>query len=311
MVKRLFIFAGYDKDGIVDNTLLHYLRSLSELGDIIFTMDNDAQDSELNKIREIKNVLYVAAARHGEYDFGSYKRGYFYARDHGILDKYDWVYFANDSVYGPLWNLGPVLQDLEGRGVDLTGMTDFENAPTPVQVQSWFVGISKKVATSKFLADFLATVKHQDTKQLVVLKYEVGLSQTILRHGFSMSTIVSGEIGEKCHTVYARPIEILKKGVPFIKKNGIASLNGLQYLYPYTTDTMVEYIHESTVRNHLAFTKVTNIPKYDKCFRLTLFSIPVFTVWRQNVASARWISYKGYIFDFLPIFKISLKQGEQ
>jgi hypothetical protein len=33
MVKRLFIFASYDKDNIIDATLLHYLRALSELGE--------------------------------------------------------------------------------------------------------------------------------------------------------------------------------------------------------------------------------------------------------------------------------------
>ena len=37
--KRLFLFAGYDKSGIIDNTLLHQIRALSELGDVIFVME--------------------------------------------------------------------------------------------------------------------------------------------------------------------------------------------------------------------------------------------------------------------------------
>ena len=169
MVKRLFVFAAYDKEGIVDNSLLHYLSALSELGDIIFIMDNVAPDTELNKVWAIKNVLSVVAERHGEYDFGSYKRGYAWAQEHGILGNYDWVYFVNDSVYGPLSDLRPVLETLEGRGVDLIGMTDFENEPTPIQVQSWFVGVSKQVATSKFLADFFQSVAKQENKQLTSL----------------------------------------------------------------------------------------------------------------------------------------------
>ena len=43
-MKRLFLFAGYDRDGIVDDSLLWYLKSLSGLGDIVFVMDNDATD---------------------------------------------------------------------------------------------------------------------------------------------------------------------------------------------------------------------------------------------------------------------------
>ena len=53
MTKRLFLFAGYDKDGIVDDTLIYYLSELSKLGDIVFVMDNDASETELNKIKQI------------------------------------------------------------------------------------------------------------------------------------------------------------------------------------------------------------------------------------------------------------------
>lgn len=31
-VKRLFLFAGYDKDNIIDDTLVWYLNELSKLG---------------------------------------------------------------------------------------------------------------------------------------------------------------------------------------------------------------------------------------------------------------------------------------
>ena len=71
--KRLFLFAGYDKDGIVDKTLMHYLHSLSALGDIIFVMDCDASDTELAKLSEIPNIIHISAARHNEYDFGSFE----------------------------------------------------------------------------------------------------------------------------------------------------------------------------------------------------------------------------------------------
>lgn len=306
MTKRLFIFAGYDINGIVDASLLHYLHSLSALGDIVFTMDCDATVAELNKVKKIKNVLYAVAERHNEYDFGSYKRGYSWAKKQKILNKYDWVYFVNDSVYGPLFDLKPILEDLESRKVDLTGMTDFENEATPIQVQSWFVGVSKRVANSKFLSDFLNTVKHQDIKQLVVLKYEVGLSQLIVSHGFKLSTYVSGENGAVCHTVYEKPIEILKKGVPFVKKNGLCNLLGLQYLYPYTSDEMVEYIYENAIRNKIPFIKQSGAVEYENCFRLTLLSLPIFKIMCQKPKNATWISYKMFLFDCIPVFKISI-----
>lgn len=304
--KRLFIFAAYDKQGVIDDALLHYIKSLSYLGDIIFVMDNELVEKEAEKLKKIPNILNINISRHEEYDFGSYKRGYQYAYEKGILSKYDWVYFVNDSVYGPLFDLGSILTDLESRKVDLIGLIDFCNDPTPPQVQSWFVGISKEVASSDFIKKFLYDVRKQSDKQLIVLKYEVGFSRIILQHGYKMSTLIRGEYGEKCHTIYEKPISILKQGVPFIKKSGLKNLSGLQYLYPYTTDSIVDKIYKSATRTGVPFIKEEVPPKYEKLFRLTVLSVPIFTLYCQIQNKRTLCSYKGYLFDYLPVFKVSI-----
>ena len=211
-VRRLFLFASYDKQGVIDDTVLHYLRCLSGYGDIVFVMDNIAPNAELNKLNDIPNVLYKLAERHGEYDFGSYKRGFQWAQKNKILSKYDWVYLVNDSVYGPLFDIKKILENLESSGADLVGMIDFKNKFTPVQVQSWFVGLSRKVANASFISNFMKNIRPQTDKQLIVLKYEVGLSQMILRRGYKMATFISGENGDLIHRVYDKPLELLKEG---------------------------------------------------------------------------------------------------
>ncbi|MDR1026824.1 MAG: hypothetical protein LBL46_00190 [Rickettsiales bacterium] len=80
MKKRLFIFAGYDAEGRVQDYVVRYASALGALGDVIFYMDNDAAAGELDKIRAVPGVIFAGAERHKEYDFGSYKRGYQYAR---------------------------------------------------------------------------------------------------------------------------------------------------------------------------------------------------------------------------------------
>ena len=46
--KRLFLFAGYDKDGIIDDALIYYLSELSKYGDIIVYIDNDIKTKNLS-----------------------------------------------------------------------------------------------------------------------------------------------------------------------------------------------------------------------------------------------------------------------
>lgn len=307
-VKRLFVFAGYDPQGVIDNTLLHYLRSLSVLGDIVLVMDCDISSDERKKLNQVDNLLYFKAERHKEYDFGSYKRGFQYARNKKILKKYDWVYFVNDSVYGPLFDIEPILLDLESRGADLIGMADFMNKPTPIQVQSWFVGVSKEVANSEFLSKFFDSVCSQVNKQLIVLKYEVGLSQVILHHGYKMDTWISGEVGEVCHSVYENPIGMLKQGLPFVKKAGLKNTNGLQYLYPYTTDKIVDDISKHAKRTGVLVVGLEAVPEYEKFFRLTILSLPIILIKRQVQKDLNLTSYKLYLFDKLPVCKLAVKK---
>ena len=46
MTKRLFLFAAYDKNNVIDDTVVHYVKHLSSLGDVIFVMDNHLSQSE-------------------------------------------------------------------------------------------------------------------------------------------------------------------------------------------------------------------------------------------------------------------------
>ena len=166
-MKRLFLFASYDKFKRVDATLTYYLNSLAKLGDIVFVSDTDLPKDELTKITEIPNVLYASAVRHGEYDFGSYKRGYIWARDNKLLKKYDWVYLVNDSVLGPFANLESSIDKMESSGADLTGMV---SAGTPRHVHSYFVGLSRQVGQSDFFDTFICNVRPQPNKSLIILK---------------------------------------------------------------------------------------------------------------------------------------------
>ena len=61
--KRLFLFAGYDKDGIIDDALVHYVSAVSKFGDIVLCMDPDTPDPELKKNPEILRTCNRRASR--------------------------------------------------------------------------------------------------------------------------------------------------------------------------------------------------------------------------------------------------------
>lgn len=219
MTKSLFLFAGYNKDGIIDCSLIHHIQSLSKIGDVIVVMDCDCPTQEIAKIS--KYCIYTNAARHGEYDFGSYKRAYQYALEHDILNDYDFVYMANDSVYGPLHDIKPILKQMESQNTDACGLIKSIHK-THSFMESWLVCINKKIATSTWFNEFMSNITRQTNKCEVTILYEHGLSNLIKNNNCSWSGLyhVYGR------ATYNNPKRLFKSGCPFIKKMSFTRHNG-------------------------------------------------------------------------------------
>ncbi len=73
--KNTAIYAAYSEDGTISDYVVTYLKKLKEITpNIIYVTDNQMSKNELRKIKPYAN--HVIAHRHGEYDWGSFKRGY-------------------------------------------------------------------------------------------------------------------------------------------------------------------------------------------------------------------------------------------
>ncbi len=242
MKKRLFIVAGYDATGIVDASLTHLVKSLSEFGDVVMYMDSDVPTQELKKLSPY--VLWSGAKKHGEYDFGSYKRAYTYARDTGILDNYDFLYLVNDSVYDPLFDMTDLLTTMESYNVDAFGPVSKQHKTRP-HIQSWFIGCHPSVFKTKWFDEFMTSVTKQTSKGQITKLYEQGFTKLITAHGLQWRTFLS----VKNRGVYNKIKKLYKSGVPFMKKAAIPRHHGalgrqtsyiLNHIAPETRDAIMD-----------------------------------------------------------------------
>lgn len=220
-IKRLFLFAGYDRDGVIDAAEMMYIRALAAHGDVIFVMDSDVKKSELKKVADIPNVIYAAAARHGEYDFGSYKRAYISARDAGILKKYDFVYMVNDSVYAPLYDLAGTLEKMEHMNMDAFGPV-IHPYSRGEYIQSWFIGMRQSVFLSQWFDDFMTAIKPQPDKGTIIYLYEHGFSERVAQNGLTFGGVYSC----RGRAVYNRVKYLYRRGLPFMKRNAFNRRHG-------------------------------------------------------------------------------------
>ena len=217
--KRLFLFAGYDKDGSIDDALIHYVSKLSLLGDVIVCMDSDCDKHQTEKIKQY--TIHTIAKRHGEYDFGSYKRAYQYANDKKILDKYDMLYLVNDSVFGPMFDMTNTIEQLEKIPTDAAGLV-ISKHKTHKFMESWFVRLDKKIFLAPWFDEFISNITHEEFKHIITIKYEHGLTNVIRNNGCSFD----GLYEFRGRFTYNNPKKLFKIGCPFIKKASFTRHNG-------------------------------------------------------------------------------------
>lgn len=217
-MKRIFLFAGYDSRCKVGPSLIYYAASLSRYGDVVLFMDSDCPDEELVKLA--LHVLHAEASRHHEYDFGSYKRAYQWTGGKR-LSEYDVCYLVNDSVFGPLMDIGGYLEQMESFGTSAFALVINPHRKGP-HMQSWFMGFRQEVFLSDWFCGFLSGVERQESKELVCNLYETGLSSLLSEKGIGMQAIFT----VKGKRIYNDVRALYRKGLPFIKKSAFTRHNG-------------------------------------------------------------------------------------
>lgn len=178
---RTVVFAMFSDDGTIPDTTIYYLKGLKNIAhNIILIADNPIFKSEIDKVKDL--VCYCCFERHKEYDFGSYKRGYLWAKNKGILDNTTELIFCNDSCYGPVFPFSEMFDDMEGRKVDFWGIC--ANKTIRYHLQSYFLVFNYSVFTSTVFVDFIKSIKKEKNYIDIILKYETQLTELLSNSGF-------------------------------------------------------------------------------------------------------------------------------
>ncbi len=222
-MKRIAIFAHYDKQNIIDDYVLFYINELKKVcSDIIFVSCCDLSQQELDKLN-----CYKIAHKHNEYDFGSYKRGFLYAKEKKLLDDCNEVLFANDSCYGPFKSLEKIFSYMKEKDCDFWGMTKNKYAFKIVKnrtkdcyiphVQSYFFVLKQNVFNSKVFEQFINSIHEEENKNLIIEKYEIGLTTTLEQAGFVSDCAIKEFYKYNNPTVYKWRKLYEQTDFPFIK----------------------------------------------------------------------------------------------
>ncbi len=175
--------------------------------------------AEVEKLRGL--VAVAKFERHGQYDFGSYRRGLEIARSEGLLDASvaDELVVINDSNYGPVYPFSESFDKMASRECDFWGYTGY-NAFGNIHISSYFFDFRRKVIDSGLLDDFLSGVSGKVERDKVIMKFEFRLTKFLEGVGFSWDTLVPMGFEKGAPTKY--PLSLLRKfRMPLLKAKAV------------------------------------------------------------------------------------------
>jgi|GEM_PF-1122477 len=212
---RIAVFASYSSDDKISEYIIYYLENLKKVcGTIIFCADNDLGKPELNKLN--KFCKFIIYGKHGEYDFGSYKRGLELISQKKF--QYKQLILCNDSCYGPISPLEKVFDDMQNRKCDFWGITS-DTEEKILYLHSYFLVFNKKVIRSGKLEEYLNRVKQQKNHKDVCRMYEYPLTGYLNSCGFTYDCYIRYNISSKALSEQlSYPYSLIKNNnLPFIK----------------------------------------------------------------------------------------------
>lgn len=210
------VFVGFDGQSKLHDYVVYYLASLVDYFDIHFVTTAEELHQDPSALAKLQQYCCSVTVRKNEgYDFGSWKYGI--SNNYNELCQYQGVLLANDSLYGPLFELTDFIDFVQASPSDVIGLTDSQEFA--YHLQSFFLFFKPNVVSSPVFRDFWESVIIQGDKWDIIKKYEIGLSQRLLRAGnFKLEAYCDMSGYPNVNHTHSHWRELISdKGFPFLK----------------------------------------------------------------------------------------------
>jgi lipopolysaccharide biosynthesis protein len=183
---KVCVFVHFDRKGEIHDYVLHYLRALRLAGFNILFVSNapTLKPTALSKVLGLTGLV-IRRANAG-YDFGAYKDGIANIPD---IKSLELLLLANDSVYGPFNSLAAVIDRTRETRAQFWGLTDCWDVA--YHLQSYFLLFGPEAINNVAFGKFWKDVRYANSKNYIIRRYEVGLTQLMTRAGLRGTALYS------------------------------------------------------------------------------------------------------------------------
>lgn len=182
---KVVLFLHWDRGGRVREALFTYIAQLAESGRSVVFVTNAGKIEPNAEARLLTLCAGVLIRRNVGYDFGGWRDAI------ETLDlpqpETEEIIIVNDSVFGPVRPLEATLLRLDYTDADVWGLT--ESWQRRYHLQSYFVAFGPRAIRAPAFRKFWDQVIPAPSKAYVIGKYEVGMTQAMIKAGLRVAVL--------------------------------------------------------------------------------------------------------------------------
>ena len=238
--RRVCLFAQFHPRGRIRAPVVRYLAALRDCGYQVFVACSGDAPPPADDRAAVTDVGARLLCRPNEgLDFGAWQ----HLIREGCADDADRVLLANDSVFGPLRPLAPVIERMEAGDHDVWGL--IESRQRGWHLQSWFLQFSGDAFRHELVTRLFRAPFAQMDKGAVIEQGELALGDTLLRAGLRCDALVrfrDGTRSARHHKLNGMHLDwahnIIRLGMPFIKVE-LLRLNPMRLPWAHEWDAVL------------------------------------------------------------------------
>lgn len=227
-MRRLAIAFFFDKDGIVDEYMLHLLRAFKEyIETTIFVVNGQLnKNSQLSLAGLADNV--VVRSNEG-FDVWAYKEG-LERIGFDSLAAYDEVVLYNHTFYGPLFPLSEMFAEMEARKCDFWGITAHKKVEPnpftgdgvlPFHLNSHFIAIRRQMASSPSFRQYWQNVPDIHSYEDSILLHESRFTDHFTKLGFQVGVYMDPDSFTSNYPLFEEVDAAIDSRCPILKRRSL------------------------------------------------------------------------------------------
>jgi lipopolysaccharide biosynthesis protein len=245
------IFVSYSYGDVLQEYVYYYLNEIKKAGfDIIFVSSSALKEDAVKKLKEYSSFI-IEKSNKG-LDFASWLTG---LAQINFGENYKNILLANDSVFGPFYGLKEIIDFANNSEYDMFGMTD--SYEIDYHIQSYFLYFKSNIIHSEPWLKFWKNFIVLDNKKQIIIDYEIGLSQYMLKNKFRLGVLCSYIGLQKSNLISNSTIAFYQELItnhkfPFLKRE-ILIREGISKAYAHIGMIIDIYQWKNILLNHTQY----------------------------------------------------------